>query len=342
MFVYFCSQFKKARFLNIIDKYTPLLLNDLDKLPAEKGPENLYEPCRYILQSGGKRLRPVFTLVAAGICGEEPERAIPAALSVELIHNFTLVHDDIMDQADARRGIASVHKKWDMPTAILSGDMLYVEAFKQLLRYGEDDATDKQRLSLLFQTLLTAIQLVCEGQALDISFEKKKRVSTDQYLQMIEGKTSALISCSLVLGGIVAGADNDETDLLQQLGTAIGLAFQVQDDLLDVVADPEKFGKVRGGDIREGKKTFPLLIALERCNEMERKELHRLMDNDRMSESDVKKVIQLFNETDAIKYTSEKVHSYYNQSFDLLNQFVDSEFKRDLTDLINFLKNRDF
>lgn len=328
--------------MNIINKYTSLFLKDLENLPAGRGPENLYEPCRYILQSGGKRIRPVLTLIAAGICGEKPEEAIPAALSVELIHNFTLVHDDIMDQADARRGMPSVHRKWDMPTAILSGDMLYAEAFKQLLRYSENDAVNKHRLSLLFQTLVEAIQLVCEGQALDIEFEKAKSVSTDQYIRMIEGKTSALISCSLALGGIVAGSDDGKTDSLRKLGTAIGLAFQVQDDLLDVVADPEKFGKTRGGDIREGKKTFPLLTALERCNEIERKELHRLMDHDLMSESDVQKVIHLFNKTDAIKYTSRTVNSYYKQSFDLLNQFDDSEYKRDLTSLIHFLKNRDF
>jgi len=328
--------------VNIIDKYTTLIQGELQNLLADKEPDILYEPCRYILQSGGKRIRPVLTLIAAGICEDEPEIAIPAALSIELIHNFTLVHDDIMDQAEARRGIQSVHRKWDMPTAILAGDMLYAEAFKQLLRYNDNKAIDKQRLSLLLQTLLKAIQAVCEGQALDIEYEQKKAITTDQYLQMIEGKTSALISCSLALGAIAAGASNDKTDSLRQLGIAIGLAFQIQDDLLDVVADPEKFGKTKGGDIREGKKTFPLLIALERCNEIESKELHRLMDLEQMSESDVQKVIHLFSKTDAINYTSQKVNAFYKDSFDLLNQFDDSEYKRDLTILINFLKNRDF
>jgi geranylgeranyl diphosphate synthase type II len=328
--------------LNIIEKYVPLIEKHIQQIPLGETPASLYDPCRYILGNGGKRIRPVLTLLGAGLCGGSVERAIPAALSVELIHNFTLVHDDIMDEADSRRGKPSIHKKWNKPAAILAGDLLYAEAFRQLLTYAEDGSITKSDFSNLIETLLHSIQTVCEGQAMDMEFETIDDVTTDQYLTMIEGKTSALISGALVMGAIVEAASRKQVVSLKELGKELGMAFQIQDDLLDVIADPEKFGKTKAGDIREGKKTYLLLLAQERCNEIQRNELHRLIASKQMSDSDVDRVIAIFEETDAIRLTQQKVNKYYQNVSVLLEPFDDSVYKEDLVSLMNFLKNRDF
>ncbi|MEX1062042.1 MAG: polyprenyl synthetase family protein [Balneolaceae bacterium] len=327
--------------MNIIRKYVAPIEDRLQRILHGREPSSLYEPCRYVLENGGKRFRPVLTLLAAGMCGEKTEKAIPAALSVELIHNFTLVHDDIMDDAVSRRGRPTVHTKWDMPVAILAGDLLYTEAFRQLLAYKEDSSVGKEQFSLLYNTLLDAIRVVCEGQALDMELERSAGATTGEYLKMIEGKTSALIGGSLVMGGVVASADKTRLQSLDRLGRIIGLAFQIQDDLLDVIADPDKFGKIRGGDILEGKKTYLFLRALEQSNEIQRHELN-ILTRKQTTPADVQRVIQLYEQTEAISQTEIKVESYYQEAVDLLQSFDDSIYKDDLVALLDFLKNREF
>jgi len=189
---------------------------------------------------------------------------------------------------------------------------------------------------------LHSIQTVCEGQAMDMDFETINNVTTDQYLKMIEGKTSALLSGALVMGAIVGAGNHQQVDSLKKLGNELGMAFQIQDDLLDVVADPEKFGKTKAGDIREGKKTYLLLLAQERCNEIQRNELHRLISLKQMSDSDVDRVIGIFEEADVIRLTQRKVNKYYQNVLVLLEPFDDSIYKEDLISLMNFLKTRDF
>ena len=330
--------------MNIFSKYVPLIDRELKKIPFDCDPASLYEPCRYILKNGGKRIRPLLTLLGAGICGrdEAVRKAVRAALAVELIHNFTLVHDDIMDEADSRRGKPSVHSKWGIPTAILVGDLLHTEAFQQLNLYGSDTTVSREQFSALYQTLLDSIKTVCEGQALDMEFEGSNDVHTGLYLKMIEGKTSALLSGSLSMGGIVGAGSDEQIDYLRQVGKQMGLAFQIQDDLLDVVADPEKFGKVKGGDIREGKKTYLLLLAFELSNEIQKKELHRLSQQNYLTDTDVERVIDIYEQTGTIRKTEEKVSAYYQNVLDLMNSFEDSTFKTDLVSLLNFLKNRDY
>lgn len=330
--------------LNIFDKYLPIIDQYLQELPFHEEPSSLYDPCRYILQNGGKRIRPLLTLLGAGICGnkEAVDKAIPAAVSVELIHNFTLIHDDIMDDADSRRGKPSIHKKWNLSTAILAGDLLHTEAFIQLTKLGHHSTVSKHQYAALHQTLLESIKTVCEGQAMDMEFENSDQVHTDHYLKMIDGKTSALLSGSLAMGGIIGSGSDTQIDHLKQVGTKMGMAFQVQDDLLDVTADPEKFGKTRGGDIREGKKTYLLLLALEQTSEKQKKELIRLTKQYYLSDSDVEKVIEIYQQSGVIKKTEEQVHSYYQNVLSLLNSFDDSIYKTDLVSLLNFLKNRDF
>lgn len=325
--------------MTVLDDYILLIEEGLNQLSFPDSPRSLYDPCRYVMKNGGKRLRPVLTLMASGLCGGTPEEAVPAALSVELIHNFTLVHDDIMDKASSRRGQPSVHVQWDEPTAILAGDMLYVEAFQQLLFYSNAPGTRFQQLQ---QTLLRAIRTVCEGQALDMQLERERGGTVEEYLAMIRGKTAALISGSLQIGGISAGASKIELKRLGQLGEKIGLAFQIQDDLMDAVADPEKFGKTRGGDILEGKKTFLLLTALEYGNESDVQELFKIMDKASLEASDIDRVVQLFRTTGALEQARETIGREYRQAMELLEPFDDSDYKADLVTLLNFLIDREY
>ncbi len=328
--------------LNRIEKYVDRIDKELDGLNLNRKPDQLYKPCEYLLENGGKRLRPVFVLMGAGLCGGGQDKAVPAALAVELVHNFTLVHDDIMDEAESRRGRQTLHIKWDLPVAILAGDLLFVEAFRQLQSYHHTEIVENETVLKLYDTLLDSVRTVCEGQAMDMEFESNRKVSSSDYLTMIEAKTAALIRASFMMGGITAGAGQSELEKLRELGTTIGLAFQIQDDLLDVVGDPEIFGKSRGGDILEGKKTYLLLYALEQSNETVQNELNRLMNQPDKAAKDVDSVIQLYQKSGAIKQAEKLILQYYMDAENQLNQFEDSVFKEDLASLLDFMKNRDY
>ena len=224
-------------------------------------PKNLYEPIDYILQLGGKRIRPVLTLMAADIFSGDFQKALPAALAVEVFHNFTLVHDDIMDDAPLRRGQATVHEKWDLNTGILSGDAMLILAYQ----YFEDyEPHVFQKLSKLFSK--TALE-VCDGQQLDVDFETRNDVSIPAYIDMIRLKTSVLVAAALKMGAIVAETSNENANLIYDFGLNLGLAFQLQDDYLDTFGDPETFGKQIGGDIIENKKTFLYLKCFGGCQQ---------------------------------------------------------------------------
>ena len=222
----------------------------LDKKNWNREPKNLYEPIEYIIQLSGKRIRPILTLMAADILSGNFTKALPAALAVEVFHNFTLVHDDIMDDAPLRRGKKTVHEKWDLNRGILSGDAMLILAYQYFENYPP---TIFQKLAILFSK--TAIE-VCDGQQLDIDFETRKEVTISEYLNMIRLKTSVLVAAALKMGAIVAESSEKNADLLYEYGLNLGLAFQLQDDYLDTFGDPETFGKQVGGDIIENKKTF--------------------------------------------------------------------------------------
>ncbi len=230
----------------------------LAALPLPEEPASLYEPVRYVLDGNGKRLRPALLLLAAEVFDVPAERALPAALAVEVFHNFTLVHDDIMDHAAERRGRPTVHLVWDESTAILVGDLMMGMAYDLLAQTPTDRLADMMRV---FGRMVTRL---CEGQALDERFGAEDRVTVERYLDMIDRKTGALLEAVLVLGGLAGGADDDERACLAEAGCALGRAFQIQDDLLDLTADDDGWGKTIGGDLVEGKKTFLLLRALER------------------------------------------------------------------------------
>lgn len=251
----------------------------LSALPLPDEPEGLYAPVRYALAAGGKRVRPVALLLAAEAFGgaEAVERALPAALCAEVFHTFTLVHDDIMDHAATRRGRPTVHVRWDEPTAILAGDLLMGLAY-DLLAQTDLSGTDGVAMGPLVRRFHRMVVRLCEGQALDKAFETRRDVTVEDYLDMIERKTAALLEWALEAGATVGGADADAVRRMGEAGRALGRAFQLQDDLLDLTAEGDGWGKAVGGDLVEGKRTFLVLRALERAEGEERAWLARVLD----------------------------------------------------------------
>jgi geranylgeranyl diphosphate synthase type II len=242
-------------FLNLSEQVQEALSN----LGFPEAPADLYDPARYILAAGGKRIRPVCVLLAAEMFGVPVTKAMPAALAVEVFHNFTLVHDDIMDKADSRRGRPTVHLKWNEPIAILSGDLLMGRSFDLLAQL------ETPHLASIIRHFYQMVEHLCEGQTLDMAFESRFDVTVADYLAMIGGKTAALLETALILGSMIGNADAHQISALQQLGNHIGMGFQVQDDLLDLVAEKADFGKKVGGDLIQGKRTWLLLTAIERA-----------------------------------------------------------------------------
>ena len=250
--------------------YTTYIEKEIEGLDFPLTPSNLYDPLRYFMQLGGKRMRPILTLLGTELFGEKKEKAINAALSVETFHNFSLIHDDIMDEAPLRRNQATVHHKWNQNIAILSGDVLFVKAFQLLAKHEPH-----QLANLLELFNKTAIE-VCEGQQMDMDFETRSDVTIEEYIEMIRLKTSVLLGCALEMGAIVANASQSDKKLLYTFGQHIGIAFQIQDDILDLYADPEKFGKQVGGDVISNKKTLLNLTAIELASSDQKEQLTQL------------------------------------------------------------------
>ena len=244
--------------MKFLKEHTLYIESELERFQLPENPGNLYNPLRYFLNIGGKRIRPVLTLMAAELFGNNPDKVKDAALSIELFHNFTLLHDDIMDQAPLRRGKETVHEKYDTNIAILAGDVMFVKAIQAL---AKQDAEHLPKLLQLFNQ--TAIE-VCEGQQYDMDFESKDNVGTEAYLEMIRLKTSVLLGCALQFGGICSGTNEKNQKLLYDFGINLGMAFQIQDDILDLFGDPELVGKQVGGDILAQKKTILSILAQEK------------------------------------------------------------------------------
>lgn len=299
-------------------------------------PKNLYEPIDYILQLGGKRIRPVLTLMAADIFSNAYKNAMPAALAVEVFHNFTLVHDDIMDDAPLRRGKATVHEKWDINTGILSGDAMLILAYQYFENY---EPIVFQKLAKLFSK--TALE-VCDGQQLDVDFETKNDVTIDEYINMIRLKTSVLVAAALKMGAIVAKTEDENADLIYDFGLNLGLAFQLQDDYLDTFGDPETFGKQVGGDIMENKKTFLYLKALEVSKKEEREKLE-LLYKEKLEDNTlkVKEVTKIFESNDIPVLIKEQIANYTEKAFNTLSKMnITAPNKQNLKAFGLWLMNR--
>jgi geranylgeranyl diphosphate synthase, type II len=256
-----------------VERLAALVKDALPHLVDRKEPRELYEPVRYVLEGEGKRFRPVLLLLAAECYGVASDRALPAALAVEVFHNFTLVHDDIMDHADERRRRPTVHVKWDESTAILCGDLLMALSYDLLARLKTDC------LAEILRVYYEMVAQLCEGQGLDKSFEARDSVSLNEYLSMIDRKTGALLCASLQIGGLIGRASDAALAALRALGVHLGRAFQIQDDLLDLIAEDERWGKMVGGDLIEGKKAFLLLSALERAGGQDREWFQTVIAN---------------------------------------------------------------
>ena len=279
----------------------------LGSLPYERKPEGLYAPVRYVLSLGGKRIRPVLMLMGYNLYKDDVERIMMPALGLETYHNYTLLHDDLMDRADVRRGHATVHRKWDENAAILSGDSMLVLAYQRMAQC--DAAFLPQVMELFTETALE----IGEGQQYDIEFETRNDVTEDEYIEMIRLKTSVLLACALKLGAMLAGAPKTDAEILYDFGEQIGLAFQLQDDYLDVYGDFKTFGKRIGGDILCNKKTYMLINAQLLANDSQRKELeYWLTAKDYDEEDKIKSVTHLYDEIGIPQIARKKIEYYYS------------------------------
>ena len=280
----------------------------LEHLPYDRKPFSLYEPVKYVLSLGGKRIRPTLMLLAYNLYKDDPESILMPACALETYHNYTLLHDDLMDNADLRRGHMTVHRRWDANTAILSGDSMLVLAYQRMAQCRRDKLAEV--LQLFTETALE----IGEGQQYDMEFEQRNDVTEAEYIEMIRLKTSVLLACALKIGALLADAPEADCDNLYRSGEKIGLAFQLQDDFLDVYGDTKVFGKAIGGDILAGKKTFMLINALAHANDSQRKELEQwLAINDRPKEK-IEAVTRLYNEIGIDRMATEKIAFYFTES----------------------------
>lgn len=300
-------------------------------------PKNLYEPVGYALSMGGKRLRPVMVLLASNLFNRKIEQAFPVALAIELFHNFTLLHDDIMDGAEMRRNNLSVYKKYNENIAILSGDAMSIMAYNYLMKC---DSSEPVSLIRLFSQ--TALE-VCEGQQLDMDFEARLDVSIPEYINMIRLKTAVLLASSLKLGALAASAPEKIANQLYEFGLNLGIAFQLQDDLLDVFADQDKFGKRIGGDIVSNKKTFLLLKALEISDNNTREIIHNWINEKEFDANEkIQAITDVYSKLNIKKITEEYIDEFYQASLKVFEEInLDTKTKAELLQLANQIMNRD-
>ncbi|WP_082864182.1 polyprenyl synthetase family protein [Polaribacter atrinae] len=316
--------------------YQKDFINYLESKKWVNEPKNLYEPIDYILKLGGKRMRPILTLMAADIFSGGYEKAMPAALAIEVFHNFTLIHDDIMDDAPLRRGKVTVHEKWDLNTGILSGDAMLILAYQYFENY---EPIVFQKLAKLFSK--TALE-VCDGQQLDVDFETRNDVTIDEYINMIRLKTSVLVAAALKMGAIVVETSEENANLIYDFGLNLGLAFQLQDDYLDTFGDPKTFGKQIGGDIIENKKTFLYLKSLDIACEEDKNKLS-VFYNQNLKENSIKikEVTQIFEQNNIPFLIKEQIKSYTEKAFETLNSMdITEKNKESLKNFGLWLMNR--
>ena len=308
----------------------------LDQLAYDRKPASLYEPIQYVLSLGGKRIRPVLMLMAYNLWKSQPQDILMPAIGLETYHNFTLLHDDLMDNADVRRGQPTVHRRWDANKAILSGDNMLVLAFQRMQQVPADKLPAV--LSVFTQTALE----IDEGQEFDVAFETRNDVTEAEYIEMIRLKTSVLLACAMKIGGLLADAPQEDVDRLYRFGESIGLAFQLQDDLLDVYGDPKVFGKAIGGDIVSNKKTFMLINAFNRANSEQRQELERWIGAKTFSRDEkVAAVTRLYDAIGISQLCEQKINQYFQLASQTLAEIqVPDDHKHQLRQYMDELLHR--
>lgn len=310
----------------VVDSY-------IEKNLPRGGPNGLYDACWHLIEAGGKRLRPLLVLESCKALGGKEEDALPEAAAVELVHTFTLIHDDIMDEDDERRGVPAVHVEWGVPIAILAGDTLFSKAFEFAARGGSERAVDE---------LARACTEICEGQAMDIEFEDREDVTEEEFIEMVRRKTAALMRASCVIGGLKADAEEEQLEALAEYGENMGIAFQIQDDVLDLVGDEEELGKPVGSDIIEGKKTLIVIKALEEADEETRERILEVLGNPNATREDVMEVIGIMEELGAIDYAKEKAREFALKAKEALEELPDNEHTELLRRIADFVVEREF
>jgi len=322
--------------MKFLEKYLQIISNEIESIEIPKEPKNLYDPISYFLELGGKRIRPVLAIMGYRLFSGDYEKALPIAKMVELFHNFSLIHDDIMDDAPLRRGKQTVHEKWDNNIAILSGDMVLIKAYREL------ENVENLHQSEILKVFNNCAVKVCEGQQYDMDFENRDNVTVKEYINMIYLKTSALLEYSLEMGGIVAGANNTQREALKSFGKNLGIAFQLRDDLLDVFGEGE-FGKQKAGDIISNKKTFLMLKAFEKANKIQKSELENWLSKTEFDNNEkVNAVTKVFNNL-GIKEETEHMTTHYTQlATNALDSLVNvnNEVKNEFEYLQKYLMNR--
>jgi geranylgeranyl diphosphate synthase type II len=308
----------------------------LNDLPYDRKPASLYEPMRYVLAIGGKRIRPMLMLMSYNMFKDNPQAILTQALAIETFHNFTLLHDDLMDNADLRRGRPTVHRHWDANTAILSGDNMLVMAFSYMQK------CPPRHMPQVMQLFTETALLIDEGQQYDMDFEARNDVAEEEYIEMIRLKTSVLLACALKIGAILADAPAADADLLYDFGERLGLAFQLQDDLLDVYGDESVFGKAIGGDITSNKKTYMLINAFNRANDRQRKELQMWVDaKDFDRQEKIRAVTSLYDEIGIRQLCEDKIRQYFDEAKNLLDSVnVSPDHKQQLRQYTLEMMNR--
>ena len=323
-----------------MENYSELFLNYIKSFRFKETPVGLYEPINYLLELGGKRVRPQLTLMATDIFGGNLKKSLPSALSVELFHNFTLIHDDIMDDAPLRRGQQTVHERWNINTGILAGDTMLVQAYQSLEAYPDE------LFGKLTRLLSQAAIQVCEGQQFDLDFETQSETTIEEYLEMIRLKTAVLVGCALKMGAYISVVDESESQKIYDFGVKLGMAFQIQDDFLDAFGDSETFGKQLGGDIIENKKTILYHKALSMASFKQKDQLREWFQANKKFNNQVDKVLivkKLFKETGAAEASQKLMQYYTKEAFNILDTLaINSEKKQLLIDFSNKLMQRKF
>ncbi len=319
-----------------INEIQQLIARKLERESVINAPESLYEPIHYIMSIGGKRLRPMLVMLAAQLYNRNPEEVLDAAIGVEVFHNFTLMHDDIMDHSPIRRGKPTVHNKWNVSTAILAGDTMMVMAYDYFLKSKTENVIEVVR------TFNQVAREVCEGQQYDMDFELRLDVTEDEYMKMIRLKTAVLMAASLKIGGLVAGAYGEDLELLYLFGEKIGLAFQLKDDLLDVFGDVNKFGKQTGNDIITNKKTYLLVKCLEETGKEDRESLEHWLSRSDNPDEKISAVTGLYKKYDIDGKTNKLIEDLYIEGIGFLDKVsVEARLKEPLYELSGSLKIRE-
>ena len=304
---------------------------------SESEPQSLYRAARHIIDAGGKRLRPFLVLKSCKMVGGNEEDAIPTAASLEMLHTFTLLHDDIMDKDEKRRGVPSVHTKWGVPIAIVAGDLLFAKVYEAITKHTDTKHVKPKRILQVVKEISEATIVLCEGQTRDMMFESKETVSEAEYFRMIEGKTASLFETSARCGGLLGGATKSQVKRLGELGRYAGIAFQVIDDILGLTADEKFLKKPVGNDIREGKRTLMVVRVLEKASKRQRKQILETLGNKDASAEQIRETIELIGSLGAIDYAKKLADNYIKKAKKVLARFPASEDREDLISLADLI-----